>query len=89
MIVVKPVLKLLSRVRVQMLNILSKLMLTLKLPQAALEPETESIRPRRCTDIAEAADKYLAEFESGMAVGEHHSALLRAGPCSSPQRFHV
>ena len=86
---VKPVQKLLSRVRVQMLNILSKLMLTLKLPQAALEPETESIRPRRCTDTAEAADKYLAEFESGMAVGEHHSALLRAGPCSSPQRFHV
>jgi len=24
-----------------------------------------------------------------MAVGEHHSTLLRAGPCSSPQRFHV
>jgi hypothetical protein len=45
MIEVKPVLKLLSRVRVQMLNILSKLMLTLKLPQAVFEPETESIRP--------------------------------------------
>ena len=45
MIEVKPVLKLLSRVRVQMLNILSKLMLTLTLPQAVFEPETESIRP--------------------------------------------
>ena len=44
MIVVKPVQKLLSRVRVQMPNILSKLMLTLKLPQAAFETETESIR---------------------------------------------
>jgi len=51
MIVVKPVQKLLSRVRVQMPNILSKLMLTLKLPQAAFEPETESIRPAMITSM--------------------------------------
>ena len=53
MIEVKPVLKLLSRasVRVQMLNNLSKLMLTLKLPQAVFEPETESIRPAVITSV--------------------------------------
>jgi hypothetical protein len=51
MIEVKPVLKLLSHVRVQMLNILSKLMLTLKLPQAVFEPETESIRPAVITSV--------------------------------------
>ena len=51
MIEVKPVLKLLSRVRVQMLNILSKLMLTLKLTQAVFEPETESIWPAVITSV--------------------------------------
>jgi len=51
MIEVKPVLKLLSRLRVQMLNILSKLMLTLKLTQAVFEPETESIRPAVITSV--------------------------------------